>query len=114
MHARVRLRHADDRLNVTDGDRNGARGERLTAQLGKEVGQFGLVNVLQLGMDLFACVHNVLAKEVLPDRTLFGLDGIAGIVRGLVVLGVALHVAVDHKRAQLFVLLRIHNVFDDT
>ena len=66
------LRHADYRLNVSNGDRNTAGHRGLATDFRVEVHDLVLVDLRELGLDKALRVYEVLLQELLRNE-LFGL-----------------------------------------
>ena len=67
VHARRRLRHPNERLDVSDGDAHAAR-VGLAAQLGVHLRDLPLVHVVELRLGVLARVRDVLAEQRLVDH----------------------------------------------
>ncbi len=67
VHLGMGLGHADHGLDVAHRDGHRSRGHGLLAQIRVHLGHLVLVHVVQLGLDLFPGVEDVLLKQVLGD-----------------------------------------------
>lgn len=70
-HPCARFCHTDHALQMPHCDREGARRERLPAQIREEPREFLRVHVVQLWTHPFARIYNILAQEVLRDELQF-------------------------------------------
>ena len=117
VHARVRLRYADDGLDVAHGDRYAAGHHGLAAQIGVHARYLVLVHVVEARMHLLLGVHDVLLEQVLGYdlhaervRYVHGLlqlvlHRIVRLVRRMVA-----HVRVGHEARQHLVLHAVDHV----
>ena len=67
MNLSVGLTHTNDRLDVTDCDRNTAHNVRLTPDVCVELSNLLLVDFVEFGVDVSLCVNYVLLKHFLID-----------------------------------------------
>jgi hypothetical protein len=67
VHARMSLRYANDRLDVTHGDRYATGHHGLATQIGVHARDLVLVHVVEARVHLLLAVHNVLLEQVLRD-----------------------------------------------
>jgi len=63
----VGLTHSNNRLDVTDGDRNTTHDVRLTSDVCIELSYLFFVNLVELGMNVTLGVNDVLLQHFLID-----------------------------------------------
>lgn len=61
------LTHANDRLDVTDCDRNTTHNVRFTSDICVELSNLLLVDFVEFGVDVSLCVNYVLLQHFLID-----------------------------------------------
>eukprot|EP00960_Hanusia_phi_P052506 761500-Hanusia_phi.AAC.2 len=113
VHARKRLGHADDALDVPHGDRDAASCLALPPKLRVQLRHLVAVDLADLGSDVLLRVHNVLLEEALRYRPLPLIAALLSCCLRLRSLPrMAPVVRLDHKVRQLAVEDRVDGVLD--
>jgi hypothetical protein len=113
VHLGASLGHPDHALQMTDGDWVRSSRERFTTQVGVETRHAILIELLQLGSDVVAGVHDILAQHVLWDDVLVQARRDTGFVLVLVESWVRAQVGADDEASKHLVLDRVDSVLDD-